>query len=245
MRAATGRHAGPAADPLSPDAADATSTGGDGAVRWRRARRRGRLRGHRARQWVAALLAGAAAFVVVSALGVGRSTPTGVATVVALHGLPAGHLLTDGDVTVALRPGPERPESALGSTAEVVGRRLSVAVPARDVLSRERLLGASLLAGQPRGTVAMSVPVLDDGGGTARPGARVDVYAMGTGERVADGVVVLSVTDNPDAGGATGWSDGGSPTVVLGLDPVAASGVTRRLSAADPGQGFVLAVRAD
>ncbi len=212
----------------------------------RRRRRLGhRLRGHRARQWVAAALAGAAAFVVVTALGVGRLEPTGLATVVALRAMPAGHLVTADDVTVALRPGPERPESALGSPTAVVGRRLSAAVPARDVLTRERLLGGSLLAGQPRGTVAMSVPVLDDGGGTARPGARVDVYAMGTGERVADGVVVLAVTDHADGGAVTGWSGGGSPTVVLGLDPVAASGVTRRLSASAPGQAFVLAVRAD
>ncbi len=250
MRAPTARHAGPAADdPHGPQSAESAERADGvipgGAVRSRRARRRGRLPGRRARQWVAAFLAGAAAFVVVSALGVGRPVPTGVATVVALRGLPAGHVLTDSDLVVALRPGPERPESALGSAAEVVGRRLSVAVPARDVLTRERLLGGSLLAGQPRGTVAMSVPVLDDGGGTARPGAHVDLYAMGTGERVADGVVVLSVTDHTDAGGVTGWSAGGAPTVVLGLDPAAASGVTRRISAAAPGQGFVLAVRGD
>ena len=225
------------------------ATGGDPAevlgVRSRRTRRHDRLRGHRVRRWVAAVLAGAAAFVVVSTLGVGRSAPTGVPTVVALRAMPAGHVVTDADVVLAPRPGPERPESALDTVANVVGSRLSVAVPARDVLTRERLLGGSLLVGQPRGTVAMSVPVLDDGGGTARPGARVDVYAMGTGERVADGVLVLSVTGPADEGGVAGWSGGGPPTVVLGLDPVAASGVTRRLSAASPGQGFVLAVRGD
>ena len=113
--------------PRRPDAAG-------GARRGRGGRRR-LARRARVRRWVAAALAGVAAFVTVSALSPTRAAPAGVPTVVAARALPGGATITQADLAIVERAAGDRPETALSSFEEVVGRTTAAPIPARDVLT--------------------------------------------------------------------------------------------------------------
>ena len=160
--------------------------------------------------------------------------------VVAVRDLPAGAVVTRADVEVVGRPVGTVPETGLTAYADVVGRTTATALSTRDIVTSERLVGAALLARQPAGSVAMSVPVLDVGEAT-RPGTRVDLYATGSGDAAATDVVVLAVRRPAESASVLGG--GSSPQLTVALDGAAAATVARSLSGLDGGQGLVVAVR--
>ncbi|WP_207555761.1 SAF domain-containing protein [Intrasporangium flavum] len=189
---------------------------------------------------VAALLAGVAVWVGLGALSPRAAGTAGVPTVVAARDVAAGAVLVADDLAVVQRAAADRPDGAVSDPAAVVGRAAAGPLLAREAVTPNRLLGGSVLAGQPADHVALTVPVVDATGAGARPGARVDLYATGTGERAASDVVVLAVRDASESG-ALGSSH--PPQVTLSLGPDDATRVARGLSALEAGQSFVVAIR--
>jgi Flp pilus assembly protein CpaB len=192
------------------------------------------------RRWTAAVLAAAAAAVTLAALAPRATEAQAREVVVVVRDLAAGAVVTRADVEVVGRTVSTVPETGLTAYADVVGRTTATALSTRDIVTSERLVGAELLAGQPAGSVAMSVPVLDVGDAT-RPGTRVDLYATGSGEEAASDVVVLAVRRPAESGSVLGG--GSSPQLTVALDAGAAAAVARSLSGLDGGQGLVVAVR--
>jgi Flp pilus assembly protein CpaB len=164
----------------------------------------------------------------------------GATTLVVVHDVAAGEVLTADDVELVRRPVAERPATALTTPGAAVGRTAAGPLTALEVLTPERLLGGDLLAGQPGDHVALSVPVIDAGSVGVRPGNRVDLYATGSGTQVASDVVVLAVHDS---GQTTGLGVAAPPRLTLSLAPQQAGEVARGLGALEAGQSLVLAVR--
>ena len=202
-------------------------------------RRRGARRS-RWRRWAAAALAAAAVLVIVAALRPAPAGGSGVPTLVVVRDVAAGRVVSVDDVEVVLRPGRDRPATALSTPSGAVGRTASGPLTMHDVVTAERLVGADLLTGQPPDRVALSVPVLDAGSVGVRPGNRVDLYATGTGAQVATDVVVLSVHDAEET---TGLGVSAPPRLTLALGTRQAADVARGLGALEAGQSLVLAVR--
>jgi Flp pilus assembly protein CpaB len=197
------------------------------------------------RRLAAAGVAAAAGFVALSALSPRAVGGVGVPTVVMVRDVAAGAIVGSADVSVVPRPEGQRPDEALATVADAVGRTAASPLAAREIVTPARLVGGGVLAGQPDDRVAMSVPVLDVGGLGVRPGSRIDLYATGSGRLTASDAVVLAVRDGTDgtarAGAGFGRSD--PPQVTLALTPQAAGDVARNLSALEAGQIFVLAIR--
>jgi len=207
---------------------------------WPNGPRRRSARRSRARRWIAAVVAGLAGFFSLSALSPRAAGGAGVATVVMVGDVAAGDVVKADDVDVVGRPSGHRPVTALSALDEVVGRVAAGRLVAREVVTRERLVGSGLLAGQPSGHVAMSVPVLDVSTLDVGPGSRIDLYSTGTGQLVAGDVIVLGARDAREAGGLGAAAP---PQVTLALSPTEASDVARSLTALEAGQIFVVAIR--
>ena len=167
----------------------------------------------------------------------------GLPTVVAARDVAAGSVIAPADVEVVDRPSGQRPGSALASADIVVGRTAAGPIEANEVVTASRLLGADLLSGQPAGHVALTIPVADPASTGARPGARVDVYATGSGDRAATDVVVLAVHEPAESSASSGFGVATPPQVTLSLAADDAARVARSLSALDAAQSFVLAIR--
>jgi Flp pilus assembly protein CpaB len=116
-----------------------------------------------------ALLGAAACFRIAAPGG-----PRLVAVPVAAHDLAAGAVLGSGDVRSARWPAGSAPAGLL---ADPLGHTLAGPVRAGEPLTDARMLGPSLLAGQPDGTVAVTVRLSDAGTGLVHAGDRVDVLA--------------------------------------------------------------------
>lgn len=205
--------------------------------------RRRRARRARWRRVAAALLAGVAALVTLSAVTRDRVPPPGAATVVSVHALAAGSVLGPSDVEVIEVPARVRPERAFTTSDLVVGQVVSSAVDAGEVLTPSRLVGADLLAGQPADRVAMAVPVLDAHATGARAGSHVDLYTTGSGARAASNVVVLSVSGGGNGNGNSTWGQAAPTQLTLALTPADAAQVAKHLSAMGAGEDFVVALR--
>ncbi|MDN5767957.1 MAG: SAF domain-containing protein [Humibacillus sp.] len=190
----------------------------------------------------AAGLAGAAALVALSAVTRDRVHPPSAATVVSVRPIAAGSMVNTDDVRVIEVPVRVRPERAFTASEIVVGKVVSSAVDAGEVLTPSRLVGADLLAAQPADRVAMTVPVLDAHATGARAGSHIDLYATGSGVRAASDVVVLSVSGGNGEAGST-WGQAAPTQLTLALTPTAAAQVTRQLSVLGAGEAFVVALR--
>jgi pilus assembly protein CpaB len=129
---------------------------------------------------------------------------------VAARPLPAGRVLSVGDLAVRRWPASLAPAGAPAAVSAVVGRRLAGAVVAGDVITAPRLLGRDLTTGLPAGSVAAAVSLPDPHvGDLVRPGDRVDVLSAPAASTdgalthpatvVAAGVRVLAVLADPDA----------------------------------------------
>ena len=165
----------------------------------------------RHRRLVAALMLAIAAGIAVDAAA--AEAPPGLPVVAAATDLPAGAVLSAGDVTAAQAP-PELVPDGSADVGSVVGRRLGAPLRRGELVTDAALLGPGLLVGQPAGSVAVPVRPSDPPPpGLVRPGDRVRVLAgpapsavdaFGTGSGPADVVVasatVLAVPDDGDAG---------------------------------------------
>lgn len=205
----------------------------------RRPSRREQARRHRVRRWTAALLAGLAAFAAVSALRPEGSAAAGEPTLVAARDVAAGAVLTRADLALVARPAEQRPRTALTAYEGAIGRVVAVPISAREVVTPERLAGAGVLAGQPEGHVAVNLSVTGVDGLGLSPGDHVDVYAMGTGERVAADAVVLATR----AGDSGGFAATAAGSVTVALSPGAVTAVATSMSALESGSTFILALR--
>lgn len=203
-----------------------------------RSGRRRTARRHRVRRWGAAALAAVAGFVGVTALSPRGAAAPGLPTVVAARDLPAGSVLSEDDLVIEPVPRRHRPDTATATPAALAGRVLTSPVSAREVVTETRVQGAGMLSGQPPGTVAMSVPVLDPGSTGVAAGSRVDLYGTGTGELVARDTTVLAMrADEP-----SGWAASATTSLTVALDPSTASRVAQSVSALRAGEIFIVAV---
>jgi pilus assembly protein CpaB len=129
-----------------------------------------------------------------------------VPVTVAAADLPAGAVLTAGDLTVAPFPAVLAPDGVAADPAPVVGRVLAGAVRAGEPVTDVRLVGAGLTALLPEGQVAAPVRLADLAvASLVRAGDRVDVLATQpdaeTAEVVAGSALVLATPDGDDAAG--------------------------------------------
>lgn len=204
--------------------------------------RRRRARRARLRRVGAALLAGIAALVALSAVTRDRVPSPGAATVVSVRALAAGSAVAPADVEVIDMPLRVRPERAFAAADLVVGQTVSSAIDVREALTPSRLVGADLLMGQPGDRVAMAVPVLDAHSTGARAGSHVDLYTTGSGVRAASDVVVLDVSGGSN-GDDSAWGQVTQTRLTLALSPADAARVATHLSALGAGESFVVALR--
>ncbi|MEO6997560.1 MAG: SAF domain-containing protein [Terracoccus sp.] len=203
--------------------------------------RRQRAQRARLRRVGAALLAGVAALVTLSAIARDRVPPPSAATVVSVRAMAAGSLVSPDDVEVIEVPVRVRPGRAFTASEMVVGQVVSSAVDAGEVLTPSRVVGADLLVGQPADRVAMAVPVLDAHSTGARAGSHVDLYTTGSGARAASNVVVLSVSGGGDKDST--WGQATQAQLTLALTPADAAQVARHLSVLGAGEAFAVALR--
>ena len=107
-----------------------------------------------------------------SAAGGTPTTPVAVST----RALPAGHILTTRDVRVRSYPTTVAPRGAASTTHPLLGRRLAGSLAAGEPITEQRLVGRTLAAGLPSGTVAIGLPVDDEHvADFVHAGDRVDV----------------------------------------------------------------------
>ncbi|MEB7503552.1 SAF domain-containing protein [Arthrobacter koreensis] len=164
----------------------------------------------RRRRFLAGVLVAAAAGITVQAML--PAEPAAVAAAAAARDLPAGHIITPGDLRMVRLPPKAVPPGALTGTGSAAGEQLAVPLRSGTVLSETLLVGDGLLAGSPEGTAALPLRPADPA--SARllaPGVLIDVVAAadegfdGAGPPVvlASGVPVLWVTGA--GSGAGSW----------------------------------------
>ena len=154
----------------------------------------------------ALLAAGLAAASVASGLSaVAPSAPETVAVLTAAHDLPAGAVLTAGDLRAADLPSGLVPSGALTDAAAAAGRVVAGPVRSGEPLTDVRLLGAGLLpaGSQVAAPVRLAEPAT---GALVQAGDTVDVLSASpegaaSADVVATGLSVLSVPDLSDAAG--------------------------------------------
>jgi Flp pilus assembly protein CpaB len=143
---------------------------------------------------------------------------------VAADDLPAGRMLASGDLVAARWPRESSPPATLDAD-QAAGRSLATPMRRGEPLTDVRVAGPGLLAGQPAGTLAATVPLAGAAAATlVRAGDVVDVLAAAApGLDVGDGtststpadviarrVLVLAVLPGQaDGGGLLGGASGG------------------------------------
>src|SRR4051794_4602097 len=128
----------------------------------------------RFRRPLSAGLAGLAVLAVVQV--VAPASPPTRMVVVAAHDLDAGQRLSHPDVTVVAMPPDVVPVGAGAATEDLVGRVVAGPMRRGEVVTDRRLLGRSLVAGFPPGTVACPVRFQDAAAvGLLHVGDRIDV----------------------------------------------------------------------
>jgi hypothetical protein len=174
--------------------------GTTGLRRWRRA-----LTRHR--RWWAAACAALAVGAGVHALRPPAPATDGVQ--VAARDLPAGHVLVASDLVGAAWPAGTRPDGVLSFSA-AQGQVLATAIRRGEPVTDRRVTGPGLLAGQPPGTVAVSVRLTDPASLVLlTPGRRVNLLA-GPAAQAGSAVIGGSAdTGTTDAGSSDGSSAGG------------------------------------
>lgn len=166
------------------------------------------------RRLVAGVLAGVAVLAALQAL---RPAAVRAVPVVAASGdLPAGLVLTPGDLRLARLPPGLVPAGSSRSVAAVVGARLAAPVRSGEPVTDVRLVGPDLLAAY-RHTVGADVgevllPLADTATvALLRPGDSLDVLAAPTAGPAAGGPAITVARDVPVlavAGGPAGGADG-------------------------------------
>lgn len=197
------------------------------------------------RQLIAALLAGLAGLLIVSMLRPGPLPTTTI--VVASHRLPAGHVLTNDDLTTREWPTSVGEPPPLVDVDAARGRTIAGPLDAGELVSPSRLVGPDLLAmgdtaappGDQATLVAAPVRLADPGQATLlRAGDVVDVIAArasdGGGQSaslVARGVRVVTIAAEatskggllPNSESALGESADSSSLIVVAVTPAVAT----------------------
>jgi pilus assembly protein CpaB len=128
--------------------------------------------------------------------------------VVAGRAIAVGQVVDAASVRVARWPAPLVPDGALESLSAVVGRPAGTPIGAGEPLTAARLSASALLAGQPTGTVAVHISLVDAASASMLDeGGRVDL--LGPHGPVARDVVVLRVDRSPNDGVGSGRGLGG------------------------------------
>lgn len=147
----------------------------------------------------------------------GRPREGGVPVVVATREVPVGAVLASGDVTVRQLPPGAVPSAVVGDPADAVGRPVAAVLSEGEALTVHDVGTASLLQGQPAGSVAVWLPVPDTAVAEAlSAGDRVDVHSPVDGRRVVEDVLVLAVR--------SGGSGGSGPPGLMGAAALAREG---------------------
>lgn len=181
---------------------------------------------YRKRRLLAAAALCAAAGVAVEALL--PHEPTTVEVVAASADLPVGTVLTADQLALIRVPEAAVPEHSFASPELVAGQQLATPLYAGDVLAQNFLVGSGLLAGSPKGTVA--VPLRPADASTVQllsAGQRVDVVlSIGNGFEVsakntvlARGLPVLWTSKEPGAGPFAPPSGSEDGLVVVAANP--------------------------
>lgn len=207
--------------------------------------RRGRWRRTKVLRVCSALLAATAVWVVAGPVlrsaGV-VPAPAGVSVVVAVREVPVGTALSGADVRLESRQAGQSPESAVGSLADAVGKVTAGPVGPGEVVTSYRLQGPDQLAGLPSGRLAVAAPVTDPALlASIHPGDTVTLLAPGTGQAVADRVVVLTVVREAGDAVMSSSERGGHLVVALTREQAGALAVASG-SATGGGAGFVVAL---
>lgn len=180
----------------------------------------------RKRRLLAAAALCAAAGVAVEALL--PHDPATVPVIAASSDLAVGTVLTADQLTVRQLPEAAVPEHSFESAELVAGQQLATPVYAGDVIARNFLVGAGLLAGSPEGTVA--VPLRPADASTVQllsAGQRVDVVlSTGNGFEVsakntvlARGLPVLWTSEESGTGPFAAPSGAEDGLVVVAANP--------------------------
>ncbi|WP_164703329.1 Flp pilus assembly protein CpaB [Modestobacter sp. KNN46-3] len=165
-----------------------------------------------------------------------REQPT-VPVVVAAADLPAGTVLTAGDLAAAELPTGLLPSGATADVAGLTGQLLAAPVRSGEPVTDVRLVGPGLWSAVPAGQVAAPVRLADLAVATLlRAGDRVDVLAAGAPgavaapvvEVVASGARVLTAPTPEVSDGPTAGTPAGGGLLVLAVSPDTAA----RLAAA-------------
>ncbi len=196
--------------------------------------RRGAWRRSQTRRVAAAVLLGAGVWSAITAFA--PSEPPRERAVAAADDLSAGHVLTASDLTLVPVDPAAAPASRLADVAAGVGQTLAAPLERGEIVTAPRLRPATALAGLPLGERAVHVPLSDKGAlPLVRPGDRVDVVAVATGQSVGAGLLVLSVDQSVDGGSGVGGGGGeAAGGLVLAVPP---SDVGRLVAAAGSGGG--------
>lgn len=137
---------------------------------------------------LSAVLAAAAVLALVETLT--PPSPDLRPVVVASHDLTAGTRLSSADLRVVGMPPGLVPTGSSGSGAPLVDQVVAAPVHAGEALTDRRVLGRSLLAGYPRGSVAAPVRIRDAAVvALLKVGDRIDVYAARRDRSYADRVL--------------------------------------------------------
>lgn len=138
---------------------------------------------------------------------------------VARRDIAAGETIGDADVEMKTWVASLLPADAVSSKSDAVGEQVGSTVLAGEVVSRRRFGAASTTIDVPEGLSAVSVPAYDVQavGGALAPGARVDVYAVGSSEtkKLLSSSLVLE-TSSSSAGASLSSS---SAWATLAVDP--------------------------
>ena len=163
--------------------------------------RRPRSPVHTARRVAAVLLAGLALVLALrpEPLPAAAHAPDVVAVAVSARDLPAGTVLTSGDLGVAELPVAAAPAGTVADPAQLVRRVLAGSVRAGEPITDARLVGPGLTALLPDGQVAAPVRLADLAvAALVRTGDRIDVLASPpdatAAEVVVGGALVLAAT---------------------------------------------------
>ena len=156
----------------------------------------------RYRRVLGALLAAVAVLGIIESMA--PADPPSRRVVVAAHDLDAGALLTAGDVRAVPLPPTAVPGGAASDPARVIGRVVAGPMRAGEAVTDLRLVGRSLVARYPPGTVAAPVRIGDpDVVALLRVGDRIDVFAAGRDRSSADvvvaGVRVVALPEGTDS----------------------------------------------
>lgn len=198
------------------------------------ARLRRFLRSHR--RLFAALLAGVAVWAGLTALR--PPTPSTAMVVVTTRALSGGSTLAAADVQLVALPVAALPAAYLDATEQVLGRPLTVSLPAGATLLPSSIVSRDALAAP--GMTVLPVTLAATAAGLIEVGDRIDLIASDEDSvaPVASAARVVAVLAGGDESGSFGRNPGGGPIVLVELRPDVVTKVAAAAARGPLGFGF-------